>query len=395
MLFTLLSTPADPEPYHTSILSGQMWVDELLDGHPDRIRCELGLRKEDFRELIHVLRSFGEADSRYVTLEEQLAIFLYTSVTGLTIRHAGERFQRSSDTISKYFRKMLIVFSSPPFYTTYVTLPNASTPPSQRMCHNLKYWPFFQHALGAIDGTHIACAPAAHERAMYRNRKGFLSQNCLFACTFDLNFVFGYTGWEGSATDSQVWEAALDCGFDIPNGYYYLADSGYPGDPRLLLPYRGVRYHLAEWSRASEKYVTKYSVFKLILMIYRPRTKEELFNLRHASARNAIERIFGVVKNRFRILRTAPEYSMALQARIPVALAALYNFIRIREQEQEGEVNDEDELHPIGGWVGDGDDEAERNEGFGEFNERREQIAVAMWAQYLEEHVRRGIPVPV
>ena len=161
------------------------------------------------------------------------------------------------DTISKYFWKILIILSSPPFYTTYITLPNADTPPSPRIRHSKKLWPFFQHALGAIDGTHIPCAPKAKERGMYRNRKGYLSQNCLFACSFDLKFVFGYTGWEGSAMDSQVWEAALDCGFNIPNGYYYLADAGYPGDPRVMLPYRGIRYHLAEWSRASQKYVAK------------------------------------------------------------------------------------------------------------------------------------------
>ena len=83
-LCTMILTPTEPEPYHTSILSGQMWVDELLDGHPDRIRCELGLRKGTFHELLHALRCFGAADSKYVSLEEQLAIFLYMSVTGLT-----------------------------------------------------------------------------------------------------------------------------------------------------------------------------------------------------------------------------------------------------------------------------------------------------------------------
>lgn len=34
---------------------------------------------------------------------------------------------------------------------------------------------------------------------------------------------------------------------------------------------------------------------------YRPQNKEELFNLRHAQLRNAIERILGVVKCRFPI----------------------------------------------------------------------------------------------
>ena len=37
----------------------------------------------------------------------------------------------------------------------------------------------------------------------------------------------------------------------------------------------------------------------------RPQNKYELFNLRHAQARNIIERIFGVLKNRFQILRLA------------------------------------------------------------------------------------------
>jgi hypothetical protein len=89
------------EPYHTSIFSGYAWLQELLHGHPERIRTELGVHSEVFNALIRELRSMGHGDTRYVTLEEQLAIFLYTSVTGLSIRHVGERFQRANGTISK------------------------------------------------------------------------------------------------------------------------------------------------------------------------------------------------------------------------------------------------------------------------------------------------------
>jgi len=90
------------EPYHTSILSGYAWLQELLHGHPERIRTELGVHKEVFHALIRLLWSMGHGDTRYVTLEEQLAIFLYISVTGLSIRHVGERFQRANGTISKW-----------------------------------------------------------------------------------------------------------------------------------------------------------------------------------------------------------------------------------------------------------------------------------------------------
>ena len=89
------------EPYHTSLLSGHAWVQELLNGHPERIRTELGVHKEVFHALIEELEGMGHRDSSYVTLEEQLAIFLYTCITGLTIRHVGERFQRANWTISK------------------------------------------------------------------------------------------------------------------------------------------------------------------------------------------------------------------------------------------------------------------------------------------------------
>ena len=40
------------EPYHTSILSGYAWVQELLNGHPERIRTELGVHKDCYDFLI-------------------------------------------------------------------------------------------------------------------------------------------------------------------------------------------------------------------------------------------------------------------------------------------------------------------------------------------------------
>ena len=41
----------------------------------------------------------------------------------------------------------------------------------------------------------------------------------------------------------------------IPWHRYYLLDAGFGGCDAGLVPYRGVRYHLAEWGRANVKYV--------------------------------------------------------------------------------------------------------------------------------------------
>jgi len=97
----LATQRAEPIPYHTSILSGEGWMLELLNGHPERICTELGIHKHVFKILVDELQRHGFNHSKHVTLKEQLGIFLYTAVTGLTIRHVGERFQRSNSTISK------------------------------------------------------------------------------------------------------------------------------------------------------------------------------------------------------------------------------------------------------------------------------------------------------
>jgi hypothetical protein len=92
----------NPEPYHTSRLSGRRWVEELKDGHPDRMADNIGVRPAVFSKLEQelVLKG-GLLPSRWVDTSEMLAIYLYQVVTNSTIRKTAERFQRSNETISK------------------------------------------------------------------------------------------------------------------------------------------------------------------------------------------------------------------------------------------------------------------------------------------------------
>ncbi|KAF8486971.1 hypothetical protein DFH94DRAFT_615054, partial [Russula ochroleuca] len=92
-------------------------------------------------------------------------------VTGLSVRHTGEHFQRSNDTISRYFRSMCMAFSSQTFYTKYVKLPSTLDPPPQYLHCSQKLWPFFEKCLGAIDGSHVAASPSAKDWANTRDRK--------------------------------------------------------------------------------------------------------------------------------------------------------------------------------------------------------------------------------
>ena len=106
----------------------------------------------------------------------------------------------------------------------------------------------------------------------------------------------------------------------------------------------------------------------------------------HARARNVIERIFGVMKKRYRILVSSPEFSLETQARIVCGLAVTHNFIRIHDPEDLPEPLEatHNERADEGG-IQDGISTAEQNRA----SSRRDRIAAEMWAAYQQRSVRR------
>jgi len=123
-------------------------------------------------------------------------------------------------------------------------------PLSDYIRKNSKFYPFFKHALGAIDGTHIDSSSTAAERHASRDQKGCITQNTLAVCSFEFRFLYFISGFEGSVADATMFMHAQLMDFMIPVGKYYIADAGFAHCDTLLVPYRGVCYHLAEWGRA-------------------------------------------------------------------------------------------------------------------------------------------------
>jgi hypothetical protein len=112
--------------------------------------------------------------------------------------------------------------------------------------------------------------------------------------------------------------------------------------------------------------------------------------LRHAQARNVIERIFGVLKRRFRILHLAPEYSIEIQSRIPSALVAIHNFIQTHNPHKETHLEDDGLDHTPGRFhaddnslIPDGMGVADEQDGL-DATKRRDDIAGNMWRQYQQ-----------
>ena len=97
--------------------------------------------------------------------------------------------------------------------------------------------PLVQDCIGALDGTHIAAFVAEVLQATYHNCKGQVSQNVLAITSMNMLFLYVLSGWEGSTSDSQVFEDTHATDFTIPPGQYYLADAGYRLSDAVLVPY--------------------------------------------------------------------------------------------------------------------------------------------------------------
>jgi hypothetical protein len=185
---------------------------------------------------------------------------------------------------------------------------------------------------------------------------------------FDMTFSYVLAGWEGCAHDSEVFRDALTKGLYTQLRRYYLGDAGYPLGQFCLTPYRGVRYHLKEFGIANQ----------------RPQNARELFNLRHSSLRNIVERAFGVLKKRFEILNSMTSYSMDTQIKLVKSCFMIHNFIKVY-----GEC--EDEFEPRA-WreefdayiLNNNDDPAfpANIEEDGDMDNYRDQIAADMWISY-------------
>lgn len=208
-----------------------------------------------------------------------------------------------------------------------VRLANPSTIQAQ-FKENKKFFPYFKDCLGALDGTHILAQVAKEMVAAFRNRKQSVSQNVLGVCDFHSKFTYILSGWEGSAHDGRILADAFAKGLILPSGKYYLGDAGFSLSMNVLTPYRGVRYHLQEFAKSKSA----------------PQNPKELFNLRHSSFRNCIERAFGILKRRFAIFQIHPEYPFHVQAKIALVLPAIHNFIMEHKADSDEIYNDTDDM---------------------------------------------------
>jgi hypothetical protein len=272
------------------------------------------MTQEAFDNLLELLVRRGELkDGKDASASTKLAVTLGILRSAERLSSASIKWGIPRSTIDRHFQEVLICMSR--IRHLLMVQPQPGVVPPQ-ISGDPMLAPFFHHALGAIDGTHIpAFAPRdAVDKDQYINRKTRVTQNVFAAANFDGTFCFIYTGSAGSVSDVTVLRKVMPHeGLDerretlpIYPGYYWLADAGYTLTTSCLTPFPSVPYHRPNQAPFSE---------------------QEQFNRLHAKARKCIECSFGVLKSRFHMLRDMAPYSFDVQQLIVHACVCLHNFI--------------------------------------------------------------------
>ena len=132
---------------------------------------------------------------------------------------------------------MLFIFSSPPFYTKYVKLPAEDDPVPPEIAGNPQFFPYFEDAVEAMDGTQVDAVVSAEDLDNAHNWKDGIKQNMLAVCSFDMRSQYVLSGWEGSVTDAALYTEAHHTSLQALPAKFWLADAGFSLCDALLVPY--------------------------------------------------------------------------------------------------------------------------------------------------------------
>lgn len=174
------------------------------------------------------------------------------------------------------------------------------------------------NCIGALDGKHIQIQNPKHGGTEYFSYKKSFSIVLMAVCDASHNFIFIDVGCPGSNHDGNVFRSSLLGqqlfneqlnipeygilpGSDIKLPYFICADQAFPLHNNIMRPFPG-------------KFLPEY---------------KNIFNLRLSRARNTIECAFGILSQRFRILRQTIIAKEELIKKIICATVVLHNYIKM------------------------------------------------------------------
>lgn len=175
------------------------------------------------------------------------------------------------------------------------------------------------HCVGAIDGKHVAIKCPNNSGSTYFNYKGFYSLVLFAMVDAEYKFTWVDMGANGGASDCQIFNSS-DLKAAIEDGTI-----GFPAPQ----PLRGDDKDMPFFIAGDDAFPLRTWLMKPFSR--RNLTDEELiFNYRLSRGRRVVENAFGILANRFQVLRTTMRQQPPTALKIVLACVCLHNLFRMR-----------------------------------------------------------------
>ena len=229
-----------------------------------------------------------------ISVGEKLALTIRYLATGESYTSLSCQFRVGTSTISKFLPEVCRAIQDE-FTREYLRCP--TTPDEwKELEREFRIRWNVPHALGALDGKHVALKKPKNTGALYHNYKGFFSIVMFALVDGQYKFRWVDAGTAGSCSDAQIFNASqlkrrievgrigfpdpapiTQGGRDVP--YFILADDAFALKTWLMKPY-------------GRRMLTR---------------EERIANYRISRGRRIVENAFGILVSRFRVMRTTIE----------------------------------------------------------------------------------------
>jgi hypothetical protein len=289
-------------PIHTRTKACFHWKDALEDesgAHDMWFVTHFRLTIKTFRKLMEVLKPhFVQKRKRRPgrPLEfKVLCALAYLSSEG-DMRYPAILMGCSKSEISKGVSEVTSILSK--LAKSTINFAKLTRPQLEEIAEGFEDINGFPNVLGAVDGCLVKIQRPADYEGWYC-RKGFTAMNMQCICDHNMR-ILSYSIMSGCHNDKMLWQHSnigRDASMLIPKGYHLIGDSGYTLQPWLLIPYTD---------------------FDDVL--------RRKYNYKLSSTRMKIENCYGLLKNRWRMLKSElPMKSMRANVQILEACLFLHN----------------------------------------------------------------------
>ncbi|XP_054928169.1 uncharacterized protein [Dermacentor andersoni] len=199
------------------------------------------------------------------------------------------------------------------------------------------------HCLGAIDGKHVNVECPANSGSRDRNYKNTFSKSLLAVSGANYSFLYVEIGHHGSESDGGIFSRSnlqakiIEDSLGVPAPaslgrigsipYFFVGDEAFPLKTYMMRPYsrKGLHPVLSVSSSIATKQAC--SAESSTTTQFEELQQRRIFNYRLSRARRVVENSFGIMAQRWRILRRPFKAKEENIRRIVSACVVLHNFL--------------------------------------------------------------------